>query len=154
MCELRQAGDDVSDGVNARLVGLHEFSGLDEAAVRLDLGFFQANVVGARRASDRDQNFFRFDGGLLSVFITEGDAHAGLRLLDLLHLYREIALDTALGELAQQFLRYIFVFDRNDPWQHLENGYVAPERMEDGCKLHTDRAGTDHDHAFWDRRDA
>ena len=57
--ELRQAGDDIADGVDARLGGLHPLVGHDEAAVGLDVGLVQPDVVGARRAADGDQHLLR-----------------------------------------------------------------------------------------------
>jgi hypothetical protein len=49
--QLGQSRNDVADGVNAGLRGLHEFIRRDESTISLDLGFFQANVVGAGRAA-------------------------------------------------------------------------------------------------------
>ena len=65
--ELRQAGDDVADGVDAGLGGLHPLVDHDEAAVELDIGLVEADVVGARRAADGDQNLFGFLDLLLAV---------------------------------------------------------------------------------------
>ena len=59
--QLRRSQHDVADGVNARLGGLHPAVGLDEAAIGLDLGSFQADVFGARLAAHGDQDFLRFD---------------------------------------------------------------------------------------------
>ena len=48
--------DDVADGVDAGLGGLHPAVGLDEAAVGLDFRFLQADVFGARLAANRDED--------------------------------------------------------------------------------------------------
>ena len=52
--ELRQAGHDIADGVEMRLVGLEERVGMDEAALNFGFGFFEADIFGERAASDGD----------------------------------------------------------------------------------------------------
>ena len=65
--ELRHAADDVADGVDARLGGLHPLVGHDKAAVGLDVGLVEADVVGARRAAHGDQHLLRLLGLRLAV---------------------------------------------------------------------------------------
>ena len=65
--QLRRPQHDVADGVDAGLGGLHPAVGLDEAPVGLDLGSLQAEVLGARLATDRDQDFLGFDLLLLAI---------------------------------------------------------------------------------------
>src|SRR5262249_48232826 len=67
--ELRQSGDDIADGIDTLLFRLHPFVRLYEAAVGLDLRLLNANVVGARRTADGDQDFFRFDTLLLAFLV-------------------------------------------------------------------------------------
>src|SRR5207253_9358541 len=81
MRELREAGNDIADGIDAGLGGLHPFVHLDEAALRLDLGLLQTDVFRTRRPPDRDKNFFRFDGLALALAIGEGDFDAVFGLL-------------------------------------------------------------------------
>ena len=52
--KLRQAGNDVADGVEVRLVGFEEGIGVNEAALNLGFGFFQADIFGERAAADGD----------------------------------------------------------------------------------------------------
>src|SRR5581483_5279698 len=65
--QLWRAQNDVADGVDARLIGLHPFIGFDKAALGFDAGFFQAGVVGVWLAADGDQDFFGFNLLLLTV---------------------------------------------------------------------------------------
>ena len=74
--QLRRSEHDVADGVDAGLGGLHPAVGLDEAAIGLDLRFFQADVFGARLAADGDQDFLGFDFLRLAIH-AEGHGHAG-----------------------------------------------------------------------------
>src|SRR5580698_1556909 len=73
MGELRHAGDDVSDGIDARLIGLHIFVDLDKAAVGCDLRLFKTDAFGAGSAPHGDQHLLSFLGGLLAVGAGEGD---------------------------------------------------------------------------------
>src|SRR5205823_2919572 len=102
MRELREAGNDIADGIDAGLGSLHPFVHLDEAALRLDLGLLQTDVFRTRRPPDRDKNFFRFDGLALALAIGEGDFDAVFGLLDFLNLRTKLALDAALVERLQQ----------------------------------------------------
>ena len=93
--QLRQSGDDVADGVDAGLGGLHPLVGEDEAAVGLDLHLVEACVGGARGAADGDQDLLRLlCCGLpfASVKLTD----AVLVLLDFLVLAAEVDVDAAL----------------------------------------------------------
>src|SRR6185312_15105071 len=58
--KLRKSGHDVANGINARLVRLHELVHVDVSALRLDLRLLQSNAFGARSPPDSDQNLLRF----------------------------------------------------------------------------------------------
>ena len=65
--QLRRSRHHVADGVDARLGGLLLFVHLDEAAVQLHLGVFQADVFGVRLAAHGHQQLFGFERFLLAV---------------------------------------------------------------------------------------
>src|SRR6516225_295757 len=56
--ELRVSQHDVADGINAGLSGLHELVGSDEAAIDLNLRLLEANALGIRSATDREEHLF------------------------------------------------------------------------------------------------
>ena len=60
--QLRRAGHDVADGVDARLGGLLALVHLDEAPVQFDARGFQADVLRVRLAAHGDQQLLGFDG--------------------------------------------------------------------------------------------
>src|SRR5208283_2534460 len=60
-------GYDGADGVDAGLRGLHPGIGFEEAAVGLDFGALEADVLGTRLAADGDQDFFGIDFLLFAV---------------------------------------------------------------------------------------
>src|ERR1017187_9838022 len=116
--QQRHSGDDIADGVDARLGRLHPLVSRDEAAVRLDIGLVQPDVRGARQAADGDQHLFRLLGLRLAVLVGPGDEHAFFVLLDLGVLDGEVHIDAALLELPQQLLADFFVFDGDGAGQH------------------------------------
>ena len=77
MRQLRCSEHDVSNGIDAWLVGLHPAIGFDEAAVRLDAGLFEADVFRARLAAHCNQNLLRFNFLLLASY---GERHRNSRL--------------------------------------------------------------------------
>src|SRR5205809_4392258 len=94
--QLRRSENDVANGVDARLGGLHPFVGLDEAALRLNPCLLQSNAVGVGLASDSDQNLFRFNLLLLAV---GGERHRNsrFRLLDFLNLRIALKINAPLA---------------------------------------------------------
>ena len=100
MRELRQAGDDVPDGINARFGGLHPFICQDEAAIRRDLNLVQADVIGTRGAADGDQDLFRLLRLALAVGLRKVNEHAVLVLLKFVDLCPKMHIDAALLEEA------------------------------------------------------
>jgi len=78
MRQLRQAGDDVADGVDAGFVGLHPLVHLNESALRLDFRRLETDAFSARRAAHGDQNFFGFLLDLFAIGGREGHFHARL----------------------------------------------------------------------------
>ena len=83
--QLRQAGDDVADGVELGLGRFHVRVGVHEAALEFRRGFVHASVVGHRQAADGHQNFFRAQRFGFAGLIFEDDRRA-LRIL--LHAFR------------------------------------------------------------------
>jgi len=57
--ELRQACDDVADGVEAGLGGFHELIDVNEAAFDFGFGFFESAIIGHGFAADGEEQFFR-----------------------------------------------------------------------------------------------
>src|SRR5581483_11406917 len=93
--QLRRAQHDVADRVDARFVRALPRIDFDELAFRLDFGFFEADVLRARLASDGDQDFFRFD---LLLFAIDCDRHgdAAFRFLYFVDFRTCVEVDAAL----------------------------------------------------------
>ena len=143
MRQLRRAQNNVADGVNARLGGFHPFAGFDEAAIGLNPRFFQSNVVGTRLAADGDQDFFRFNLLLLAVR-AEGDGDSRFRFVDLLDFGASEKVNATFAVCTGLLFGNIFVFHRNQAWQHLQDRDLSIKRAEYRCKLHADRARAHH----------
>ena len=139
---MRRAEHDVADGVNAGLGGLHPGIGLDEFALGLDFRAFQADVLCARLAADRDQDFFGFDLLLLAIH-RDRDRDSRFRLFDFVDFRAGMEVDAALAVHARQFLGNFFVLHRNQARQHFDDGHFAIERAVDRGKLHPDGSGAD-----------
>src|SRR5260370_12445160 len=74
--ELRQAGDNVPDGVEAGLGGFHELIDVDEAALDFGFGFFEAAIFGHGFATDGEQKFFGLKRLRFTVLVLERDGDA------------------------------------------------------------------------------
>ena len=146
--ELRQAGDDVADGVDAGLGGLLGFVDLDEAAIELDFRLLDADAFGARCAADGDEDFLSFFLDGLAGGGGPGDFDAGGRLLDLLDFAAGVDVDAALFEEACEFLGYFFVFGRHDARQEFNNRDFGSVAAEDRGELDADCAGADDEEGF------
>src|SRR5215472_13551114 len=144
VCQLRQPGNDVANGVDARLRRAHIFVDLHKPALHLDLRLVDADVVRNRRAANRNQNLLRLHLLLLAV---DGERHCNtrLRLLNLLDFGIHEAVDSPLAEHPHEFLRDFLVFNGNIAWQHFQNRHLGAERLIDAGKLHAHRARPDHD---------
>ena len=75
--QQRRSGDDVADGVDARLAGALIFVHLDESAVELDARAFEADIFGVRLAAHGDQQ--RFDVEVFLLAVREGGGEASRR---------------------------------------------------------------------------
>ena len=126
MRQLLRSENDVANGVDASLGGLHPFVGLDEAALRLNACLVKSNAVGVGLASDRDQNLFRFNLLLLAV-CRKCHRNPGLSLLDFLNLCIALKINAPLAIDAGKFLRHIFIFERHYSRKHLDDVYLAIE---------------------------
>jgi hypothetical protein len=99
MRQLRQAGNNVTDGVDALLAGLHPLIGMDKAALHLDIRrLLKANAFRVWSASHGHQHFLGFQ--LLRGFALGRKAYgyAILCLLHLLYLGIDEAVDALLLE--------------------------------------------------------
>src|SRR5271165_4020615 len=139
MRQLRISGHNVANGINARLRGAHEAIDLHKAALDLDLGLLNADVIGTRCATDRNQYLLRLDRLLLAVD-GEGDAYTVFAFLDLVDFGVDESVDAALAINAHQLFRDLFVLDRHIARQHLQDGHVRAERLVDAGELNADRA--------------
>ncbi len=109
-----------------------------------NFGALEADIFCARFAPHGNQDFFGVDLLLFSVN-RNGDGDASLCLLNLVNLRAGVKVNTALAEDARQFLRDFFVFNRNEPGEHFNNGHFAIERAIDRRELHSDRSCADND---------
>ena len=110
MRQLRQAGYDVADGVDAGLGGLLRLAHVDEAAVEFDFGFLDADVGDAPRAAYGDENFLRFLFDRFAVSAGPGDFDAGFGLFDFFDLGASVDVDAAFFEDAREFFGNLFIF--------------------------------------------
>src|SRR5580698_10360564 len=147
----RLAGDvrHGDDAVDARLGSAHVAVDFHVATLDLDLRLLDADVLGAWRAADGDQNLFGLNSLLLAVD-GEGNGHPGFGLLDLLDSGADESVDTAFAIDARQFLRDLFIFDRHVARQHFQDGDVGAERLIDAGELDAYSARADHDQRFRD----
>ena len=145
MGQLRQAGDDVSDGEDAWLSCLLRGVHLHEAAFELDAGLLDSDVGGSPGAAHGDQHLFGLLHLGLAVGVGEGDPDAGFGLFDLLHFGACVDVDTTLFEEARDLLGDLLVLDRNHARQKLKEGDLRAEGAEEGAELHADRACSDDD---------
>ena len=82
MRQLREASNDVADGVDAGLGSLHCFADFDEAAIQLDLCLVDTDVGNARRPAHGDEDFLGLLFYRLAVRGGPDDLDAGFGLLD------------------------------------------------------------------------
>src|SRR5271170_7885056 len=76
MSELREAGYDIANGVEARLLGFHICVRMDEAALDLGFRFLQPDIFGERTAPHSDEYFFGRDRLRFSSLILVDDGRA------------------------------------------------------------------------------
>ena len=84
MGQLRSPGHDVADGVNSLLGRLHVLIGLDEAALRLDFGALQTDILRVGLAPNGHQRLLLLEC-LLLVALTDGDLYSFRRCFHFLH---------------------------------------------------------------------
>src|SRR5579863_9373303 len=132
--QLRRPGDDIADGVHAGLAGALHLVHFDEAAVQLDAGSFEADVLGIGLAPDGDEKRFGFDRFALAVIQRGVEADARIGSLDAGDIHSRAGLDANSGllEVAQEFFRDFLIFHWNDARQHLKHRYFAAEAVEAG----------------------
>src|SRR6185437_1669083 len=151
MSQLGITGNDIADGINARLPGLHPFVYMNIATFGLDVGgFLQAYLLCIRPAPNGDKYLFRLKFLLLLALGREAYGHAGLRLFHLVDFGVNEAVDAFFLEAPQQFLADLLVFHGNETREHLDDGYFGPERAIQRRKLNSHRPGADDDHGLWD----
>src|SRR5438552_80472 len=100
-------------------------------------------TIEARLAADGDQDLFRFNFLLLAVR-AESDGDSRFRFVDLLNFRASEKVNATLAVRTGQFFGNIFVFHRNQAWQHLQDRDLSIEGTEYRRKLHADRAGAHH----------
>ena len=98
MGQLGQAEDDVADGEDSGLRGLLRVIYLDQAALQLDFGLFEADAAGTAVAADCDEDLLGFLDLRLAVGVGVGDFHASFGLLDGLDFGACVDVDAALLE--------------------------------------------------------
>src|SRR6185437_10606973 len=151
MSQLGITGNDIADGVNARLPGLHPLVHMNIAAFGLDLGgLLQAYLLCIWPASNGDEYLFRLKFLQLLALWREAYGHAGLPLFHLVDFGVNEAVDAFFLEATQQFLADLLVFHGNETREHLDDRYFGPERAIQRCKLDSHRPGADDDHGLWD----
>ena len=148
MGQLGQAGDNVADGEDARLLGLHPLVDLDEAAFHFDFGVSRPMLAvrGARPTATNTVSA-SFTTCLPSA-AGEGDLHAVLGLLYLVHLGAGVGVDAALAKDARQFLAHVLVFVGDHARQVFDDGDLAAKALEDGAEFDPYGAGADHHHGL------
>src|SRR5271163_960354 len=148
--ELRQAGDDVSYGVEVRLVGFQEGVGVNEAALEPGFGFFEADIFGERAAADGDENLFGADSLRFSGFVFVNDCGAVCVFLHGLDFGFEFDFHALFHEGFVQLGGNFLVFERDDARERFEQGDFRAEGVENGCEFDAYRAAAHHDHGFRD----
>ena len=146
----RTRRNDVADGVNARLIGLHGAVGADEAALQLDAGLLKPHPRRVRRPAHRDEYRLRFELLTFAVRAGKFDCRAlgGLR-----YFY-----DPRLGMQSNALLaKRFFKLDRNFlvlEWhgvrEHLEQRDFSPEAVKNRGEFHAHGARADDHHGFGD----
>src|SRR6516162_3325046 len=146
--KLWHSGDNIADGVQTGLIGLHELVHVYEAVLDPGLGFFDAAVFRHSLAPDREEQLLRLQGLGLAVFVLEGNRDAlGVFLYAVYHA-AGLNVDSLFAECLIQLGGDFFVLDRNDAGQCLQDSDLRAKGIEDGSKFHADGARADDDQRF------
>src|SRR5215510_9966056 len=115
----------ITDSVNTFFASLLEFIHLDKSSFDFDLGTFQPETFGVRHPTNGNQKHLRFETNRLALRCFASNLDARLGLLQLFELGINLRFDPTFAEASLEFLRHFFVFQRNDPWQQLNDGRVS-----------------------------
>ena len=151
-----QPADDVADRIDVRLLGPHPAVDLDDAAVGLDLGGLQADVLDVGGATGGDEH--HLGPQLLRVLAlgTDHDADAVLVGRDRGGIESGVGHDghAALLEAAQDDLADLGVLERHDLRGVLEERHLHADVGEHRGELDADGARPDDDDVLGQRRHA
>src|SRR5439155_1247789 len=111
---------------------------LDEPALELDAQTLEPETRDLRGAPDRHQHLLDLE--LLPAEVDDSPGATGLHGRD---LDAGLDGDSAAGERPRELLRDLFVLDRHDARERLENRDLDTVRGEDVGELDPDRAGAD-----------
>ena len=128
----------VADRVDPLHRRFHRRRDLDESALELNAQALEPEARDLRRAADGHQHLLDLE--LLPAEVDHGPGTAGL---DRGHLDAGLDRDPATGERPRQLLRDLFVLDRHDARERLEQSDLDAVRGEHVGELDTDRAGAD-----------
>ena len=78
--------------------------------------------------------------------------YAAAGLLDFFDLAADVHIDAALLVGAGELLRDLFIFNRNNAREGLDDGDIGAEALEDRGELDTNRSRADDDERLWQRR--
>ena len=106
--------------------------------MRLDADLLEPDVLGARRSSHGDQQLARPHLPLLCVH-----AHAVARLLRALHAHADPTFDAGFLECVEHLFRDLFVLERDQAIERLEQCDLDAQLVVQGRELDPDRAGAD-----------
>ncbi len=151
-CLVRQPGraDEIPDRVKAGLAGAQPLIYDDMRAVDFRLGAFEADILDV--ADDADREDHALDGDVVALA-------AGLDLrrdivlaaLQVFHGCAGMDLDPLLLEALARESGDLFVFDRQDAVEHLDDGHLGAHVTVEAGEFHADRAGADDQKRFRDR---
>src|SRR5205809_1264021 len=114
--------------------------------MRLHTNLLQAEVLGNRGPAHRDQQLLGPDLALVGL---DADAVAGL--LGAADLDAEAAVDARLLESAEKLLGHLFVLERDQAVEGLEQCHLDPELVVEGRELDAHSAGADDADRFGHR---
>src|SRR6185437_12314565 len=109
--------------------------------VELDADRLEAEPLDHRAATDADEH----QVGLDALALPEGDGERRAVVADLLALLAELQRDAAPAELLRQLLRRVRVLLRDERVEHLDDGDLGAEAVEDRRELAADDAATEDD---------
>src|SRR5215210_8094117 len=142
-----QPADHVADGVDVGLPRPHLPVDLDDAAIRLDLGRVEPDLLDVRRAPRGDEQHLRPQ--LLLLLALGADHQADAVLLDADRCRIEARArddgDAASGEASFERLADVAVLERDDRRQVLEQRDLDADIVEERGELDTDGAAADDD---------